>query len=70
MFEEIGSTRELNKLQLSVIWTFCNQERAFLLTFFDVMIHEVVHLDTGPKLVEAIQYRWMYPIVRLVSGYA
>ncbi|XP_039134115.1 uncharacterized protein LOC120271498 isoform X3 [Dioscorea cayenensis subsp. rotundata] len=49
---------------MSVVRTLCNLERIFPPSFFDVMIHLVVHLASEAKLAGPVQYRWMYPIER------
>lgn len=43
----------------------CNLERLFPLSFFNIIVHLVVHLAEEAKIVGPIQYRWiMYSIER------
>nr|XP_016511071.1 PREDICTED: uncharacterized protein LOC107828309 [Nicotiana tabacum] len=50
--------------QISI--TLSKIEKIFLPTFFDIMVHLVIHLPQEPKIVGPVQYRWMYPIKRFL----
>ena len=53
---------DLDNLELQIAITFCEMEKVFLPSFFDIMVHLCVHLTEEAKIGEPIQYRWMYPI--------
>ena len=38
----------------------------FLPSFFDIMMHLLVHLPEEAKMAGPVQYRWMYPIERFL----
>ena len=42
----------------------CELEKTFPLSFFNVMVHLVIHLATEAKIGGPVQYLWMYPIER------
>lgn len=50
-----------------MIWIICKKvlfELKFLPSFFDVIVHLVVHLLYEAKLTRLVSSRWMYPIKR------
>ena len=55
---------KLDKLQSDVILTLCELEKIFHASFFDVMIHLVVHLVRELRLCGPVFYRWMYAFER------
>ncbi|XP_074336237.1 uncharacterized protein LOC141673392 [Apium graveolens] len=55
---------KLNKLQADVILTLCELEKIFPPSFFDVMIHLMVHLVRELRLCGPVFYRWMFPFER------
>ena len=57
---------DLVRLQNSIAVTLCKMEHIFPPSFFDVMVHLSIHLANEAKLGGHVQYRWMYPIERLV----
>jgi hypothetical protein len=57
---------ELDCLEKNIAITLCKLERIFPPSFFDVMVHLPIHLANEAKLGCPVQYRWMYPIERLV----
>ncbi|XP_023747773.1 uncharacterized protein LOC111895950 [Lactuca sativa] len=56
---------ELDKLQEELCVTLCLLEKHFPPSFFDVMIHLIVHLTREVKLCGPIFFRWMYPFERM-----
>ncbi|KAL0428031.1 UNVERIFIED_CONTAM: hypothetical protein Slati_2977900, partial [Sesamum latifolium] len=55
---------DVNKLQEMegrVAIILCNLEKIFLLAFFDLMEHLIVHLPYEPCVGGSMQYSWMYP---------
>lgn len=69
-FGELCSTElkvdELERLEKNIAVTLCKLERIFPPSFFDVMVHLSIHLANEAKLGGPVQYRWMYPVERLV----
>ena len=57
---------ELEKMESQIAVTLCKLERIFPPTFFDVMVHLPIHLANEARMAGPVQYRWMYPIERLV----
>ena len=57
---------EFDNLQNRVVMTLIHMEMIFPPSFFTVMVHLIIHLVDEVKLGGPIQYRWMYPIERLV----
>jgi hypothetical protein len=57
---------ELEKMESQIAVTLCKLEKIFPLAFFDVMVHLPIHLANEARMAGPVQYRWMYPIERLV----
>lgn len=57
---------DLDRLEKYIAVTLCKLERIFPPSFFDVMVHLSIHLANEAKLGGPVQYRWMYPVERLV----
>ena len=51
----------LDKLQNDVVLTLCLLEKYFPYSFFDIMLHLLMHLVRDVRLFEPIYLRWMYP---------
>ncbi|XP_042515263.1 uncharacterized protein LOC122089606 [Macadamia integrifolia] len=66
---KVGKEEDFKRLGESVVLTLCKMERLFPPTFFDVMVHLIVHLAHEASLAGPVQYRWMYPIERLVLNF-
>ncbi|KAI5334525.1 hypothetical protein L3X38_024658 [Prunus dulcis] len=63
---------KLDKLEEDVIVTLCLLEKYFPPSFFDIMIHLVVHLVKEVRLSGPVYIRWMYPFERymkVLKGY-
>ncbi|KAH7864015.1 hypothetical protein Vadar_024658 [Vaccinium darrowii] len=58
---------DLDKLEKNVALVLCKLEKIFPPPFFDVMVHLAIHLPREIKLGGPVQYRWMYPIERLLG---
>ncbi|XP_028104390.1 uncharacterized protein LOC114303461 [Camellia sinensis] len=58
---------DLQKLEDQIILVLCKLEKIFPPAFFDVMVHLVVHFPREAILGGPVQYRWMYPIERLLG---
>ncbi|XP_071906106.1 uncharacterized protein [Coffea arabica] len=65
--------QDVVRLESEIAVILCDLEKCFLPTFFDVMVHLVVHLATEVKLGGPVYYRWMYPVERpegsIAQGY-
>ena len=55
---------KLDKLQADVVLTLCELEKIFPPSFFDIMIHLIVHLVRELRLCGPVFYRWMFPFER------
>ncbi|CAL2247742.1 unnamed protein product [Prunus armeniaca] len=63
---------KLDKLEEDVVVTLCLLEKYFPPSFFDVMVHLVVHLVKEVRLCGPVYFRWMYPFERymkVLKGY-
>ncbi|XP_028119536.1 uncharacterized protein LOC114317044 [Camellia sinensis] len=58
---------DLEKLQEQIVLILCKLEKIFPPAFFDVMVHLAIHLPYKARLGGPVQYRWMYPIERMLS---
>ncbi|KAM6593613.1 hypothetical protein CsatA_001316 [Cannabis sativa] len=62
-----GKELEMSKLDAlheDIVKTLCNLERYFPPSFFDIMVHLMVHLVREAKLCGPVWARWMYPFER------
>jgi len=57
----------LDQWSKQIVITLCKMEQIFPPTFFDVMIHLLIHLADEAKTCGPVQYRWMYPIERYLK---
>ncbi|XP_057986602.1 uncharacterized protein LOC131171152 [Hevea brasiliensis] len=55
---------QLDDIEKQIVLTLCKLEMIFPPSFFDIMVHLVVHLPGEAKIAGPVQYRWMYPIER------
>ncbi|XP_062104836.1 uncharacterized protein LOC133816264 [Humulus lupulus] len=56
--------KKLDELHYKIVETLCNLEMFFPPSFFDIMIHLMVHLVREAKLCGPVWARWMYPFER------
>ena len=56
--------KEIIELEAEVIETICMFERYFPPSFFDPMVHLVVHLGREVLFCGPVQFRWMYHFER------
>ena len=56
----------MDSLEKKIALTLCKLEKLFPLAFFDVKVHLLVHLQSEAKIGGLVNYRWMYPLERLV----
>ena len=63
---------KLDELQGEIVIILCQLEMFFPPSFFDIMVHLLVHLVREIKLCGPVYLRWMYPIERymkILKGY-
>ncbi|CAL8134497.1 unnamed protein product [Prunus armeniaca] len=63
---------KLDKLEEDVGVTLCLLEKYFPPSFFDIMVHLVVHLVREVRLCGPVYFRWMYPFetyMKVLRGY-
>ena len=63
---------KLDELQAEIVIIFCQLEMFFPPSFFDIMVHLLVHLVSEIKFCGPVYLRWMYPIeryMRILKGY-
>ncbi|KAL0416609.1 UNVERIFIED_CONTAM: hypothetical protein Slati_3492800 [Sesamum latifolium] len=66
-----STTLDVNKVQEledTVPIIMCNLEKIFPPSFFDSMVHLIVHLPYEALVGGPVQYRWMYPFERFLRG--
>ncbi|CAA7058756.1 unnamed protein product [Microthlaspi erraticum] len=72
-FREICSkvvdVNELVNLQKQIVIILCHMEMLFPPSFFTVMIHLTIHLTEEIKLGGPVQFRWMYPVERILGKF-
>ncbi|CAL9011652.1 unnamed protein product [Prunus brigantina] len=69
---ETVDVSKLDKLEEDVVVTLCLLKKYFPPSFFDIMVHLVVHLVREVRLCGPVYFRWMYPFERymkLLKGY-
>ncbi|KAK3206877.1 hypothetical protein Dsin_020923 [Dipteronia sinensis] len=54
----------LERLNTDIVLILCKLEKIFPPSFFDIMIHLLIHLAHEAMLGGPTQYRWMYPFER------
>ena len=59
---------KLDSLQDGIIVTLCKFEMYFPSSFFDIMVHLVVHLVREKKYCGPVFLRWSYPFERQIGG--
>ena len=60
------------EMENEIVETLCALERWFPPSFFDIMIHLVVHIGREARLCGPVQFRWIYPFERymmVLKGY-
>ncbi|XP_062079416.1 uncharacterized protein LOC133783815 [Humulus lupulus] len=62
--QRVIDRESLMTFENEVAETLCLFERFFPPSFFDVMIHLVIHIGREARLCGPVQFRWMYPFER------
>ena len=60
---------KLDELQDEIVVILCELEMFFPPSFFDIMVHLVVHLVREVRLCGPVYLRWMYPVEKILKGY-
>jgi len=58
---------KLDELQAEIVIILCQLEMSFPPSFFDIMVHLLVHLVREIKFCGPVYLRWMYPIERYMK---
>jgi len=69
---EVIDPLKLDELQAKIVIILCQLEMFFPPSFFDIMVHLLVHLVRQIKFCGPVYLRWMYPIERymkILKGY-
>nr|XP_004492006.1 uncharacterized protein LOC101504571 [Cicer arietinum] len=64
--------QKLNELENEAVIILCQLEMYFPPSFFDIMVHLIVHLVREIKLCGPVYLRWMYPFecyMKILKGY-
>jgi hypothetical protein len=64
---KVVEVSKLRGLQNDIVLTLCLLEKYFPPSFFDIMIHLMVHLVREVRLCGPVHYRWMYPFERYMK---
>ena len=59
---KVLETNHLHQLENNIIVILCKMEQIFPPSFFDIMVHLLVHLVSKAKVARLVQYCWMYLI--------
>ena len=58
--------KDLEMMECDIALILCKLEKIFPPAFFDVMVHLAIHLPREALLGGPVQFRWMFPIERLI----
>lgn len=64
IYSKVAQPQDLIEIETKASLTLCHLEKIFPPSFFDIMVHLVVHLATETRLAGPSVYRNMYPIER------
>ena len=59
--------KDLEKSEVDIALILCKLERIFPPTFFDIIVHLMIHFPKEALLGGPIHYRWMYPYERYIK---
>nr|XP_011467165.1 PREDICTED: uncharacterized protein LOC105352270 [Fragaria vesca subsp. vesca] len=60
---------DVRSLQEDIVCIMCKLEMIFPPTFFDIMIHLMIHLPEQVLLTGSVQYTWCYPNERQLGDF-
>lgn len=61
---KIATAEDFYELGSEAVECICRLEMIFPPSFFDIMIHLIIHLADEARIAGPVHYRWMYPIER------
>ena len=64
IYSPIIRISDMHKLESEIAETLSILETIFLPSFFDIMVHLMVHLPTQVRIAGPVQFRNMYPVER------
>ncbi|CAM8953817.1 unnamed protein product [Rhodiola kirilowii] len=64
---KIVDSSELDKLQDQIVVTLCQLEIFFPPSFFDIMVHLILHLVRETRILGPVYMRWTYPFERYMK---
>ncbi|XP_024006560.1 uncharacterized protein LOC112083065 [Eutrema salsugineum] len=65
--QRVIDREKISVMETEIVETLCMFERFFPPSFFDIMVHLVVHLGREARLCGPVQFRWMYPFERYMK---
>ena len=65
---KVASPQDFERLQDRVTVTLCRLESIFSPSFFDIMVHLIIHLPYEAKVTGPFIYHWMYPTERYIAN--
>ncbi|XP_020874040.1 uncharacterized protein LOC110226484 isoform X2 [Arabidopsis lyrata subsp. lyrata] len=65
--QRVIDREQISVMEAEIVETMCMFERYFPPSFFDIMVHLVIHLRREARLCGLVQFRWMYPFERYMK---
>ncbi|XP_048611568.1 uncharacterized protein LOC125585897 [Brassica napus] len=65
--QRVIDREKIEIMETEIVETLCMFERFFPPSFFDIMVHLVVHLGREARLCGPVHLRWMYPFERYMK---
>ncbi|XP_013709549.1 uncharacterized protein LOC106413295 [Brassica napus] len=65
--QRVIDIEKISVMETEIVETLCMFERFFPPSFFDIMVHLVVHLGRESRLCGPVHFRWMYPFERYMK---
>ncbi|KAA0055179.1 uncharacterized protein E6C27_scaffold80G00030 [Cucumis melo var. makuwa] len=65
--QRVIDREKLVEIEHEIVETLCLLEKFFPPSFFDIMVHLLIHLGREARLCEPVQFRWMYPFERYMK---
>ena len=65
--QRVIDVEKITAMEEKIVETLCMFEWFFPPSFFDIMVHLVVHLGREARLCGPVHFRWMYPFERYMK---
>ncbi|KAA0058324.1 uncharacterized protein E6C27_scaffold409G00010 [Cucumis melo var. makuwa] len=65
--QRVIDREKLVEIEHAIVETLCLLEKFFPPSFFDIMVHLLIHLGRKARLCGPVQFRWMYPFERYMK---